>query len=269
MHADAERRLSVADPHGREMMISCGAALFTARVALRYLGLVPAVHLLPDPDLPNLVARIGYGEEQVAPAEYERDLFAEIPRRRTHRGGFDREPLPASVIAVVRDEASREQASLAIMTDETQRGALAAVVEAADYALRLDAERMREQAKWAPPPGSPAAGRRASDRLSGAARAHRAFVPRQGLRPRQRLGAAADGYGRGAQVGRACLRADHASLTGRRTGSTLVRRCSGCCWRPRVAALTAALHSQPLEVADLRDFHRSHALRGRSPADGD
>jgi hypothetical protein len=41
VHADTERRLRVADPHGREMMISCGAALFNIRVALRYLGLVP------------------------------------------------------------------------------------------------------------------------------------------------------------------------------------------------------------------------------------
>src|SRR6266496_2383450 len=29
LHADARRQLRVADPRGREMMISCGAALFT------------------------------------------------------------------------------------------------------------------------------------------------------------------------------------------------------------------------------------------------
>src|SRR2546430_2406291 len=41
LHADAGRQLMVADPHGREMMISCGAALFNARLALRSLGYVP------------------------------------------------------------------------------------------------------------------------------------------------------------------------------------------------------------------------------------
>src|SRR5215469_50098 len=51
VHADVDRRLPVADPDGREMMISCGSALFTARVALRYLGIVPRVRVLPDPDL--------------------------------------------------------------------------------------------------------------------------------------------------------------------------------------------------------------------------
>src|SRR5215831_14583707 len=67
VHADVERRLGVADPAGREMMISCGAAVFTVRVALRYLGFVPTVRVLPDPDLPNLVARISYSGETTPP----------------------------------------------------------------------------------------------------------------------------------------------------------------------------------------------------------
>ncbi|MDR2985703.1 MAG: nitroreductase family protein [Nocardiopsaceae bacterium] len=154
LHADLERRLHVADPRGREMMIGCGAALFTARLALRYLGLVPKVSMLPDPDLPNLVARIRYGTDQVAPVDYERELFAEITRRHTHRGGFDPEPMPASVITVMRAEASRENATLAIMTDEAQREVLAAAVETAERAVHLDAARMREQARWSLPPGS-------------------------------------------------------------------------------------------------------------------
>ena len=38
LHADPARQLAVADPAGREMLISCGAALFTARLALRAAG---------------------------------------------------------------------------------------------------------------------------------------------------------------------------------------------------------------------------------------
>jgi hypothetical protein len=44
--ANNERQLRVADPSGREMLISCGAALFNMRVALRYLGWVPKVRVL-------------------------------------------------------------------------------------------------------------------------------------------------------------------------------------------------------------------------------
>ena len=39
LYADADRGLAVADPDGREMM-SCGAALFTGRLALRSLGYI-------------------------------------------------------------------------------------------------------------------------------------------------------------------------------------------------------------------------------------
>lgn len=49
LYADADRRLAVADPDGREMMISCWAALFTIRLALRSLGYIPETRVLPDP----------------------------------------------------------------------------------------------------------------------------------------------------------------------------------------------------------------------------
>ena len=49
LHADRARQLTLADPDGREMLISCGAALFTARLALRSLGYIPEAALLPDP----------------------------------------------------------------------------------------------------------------------------------------------------------------------------------------------------------------------------
>jgi hypothetical protein len=54
LHADTSRRLTAADPDGREMMISCGAALFSVRLALRSLGYIPETSLLPEPDQPPL-----------------------------------------------------------------------------------------------------------------------------------------------------------------------------------------------------------------------
>ena len=62
LHADVERRLAVADPDGREMMISCGAALFTIRLALRSLGYIPETRVLPDPAQPDLVAQVAWPE---------------------------------------------------------------------------------------------------------------------------------------------------------------------------------------------------------------
>src|SRR5437763_10401441 len=104
LHADPERRMRVADPQGREMLISCGAALFTARAALRYLGYVPEIAILPDPDRPNLVARLRW-DGRVPPVDYERQLFAEVERRHTHRGGFEETKLPDELLAALRSEA--------------------------------------------------------------------------------------------------------------------------------------------------------------------
>ena len=93
LYADADRRLAVADLACREMTISCGAALFTTRLALRFLGYVPEVSILPDPDRPMLVARISWRAASSA-AEYERELYGQDhASRRTHRGGFDPAPL--------------------------------------------------------------------------------------------------------------------------------------------------------------------------------
>ena len=72
LHADAGRQLVVADPDGREMMISCGAALFTARLALRSLGYIPQTSVLPDPGQPLLVARVSWGGGQSAPSSSRR-----------------------------------------------------------------------------------------------------------------------------------------------------------------------------------------------------
>ena len=43
------------------MLVSCGAALFTARLAVRSLGYQPAVELLPDPARLRLLARVRLG----------------------------------------------------------------------------------------------------------------------------------------------------------------------------------------------------------------
>jgi hypothetical protein len=156
LRADAGRQLRVADPDGREMMISCGAALFTARLVLRSLGYVPEACVLPDPGEPLLVARVSWGRRAEC-AEFEQALFGQVPQRRTHRGGFDLEPLPPGLLATLREGAARYGAMLRIVADDGRRAALAAAVETAERAQRLDSAYVREMARWAPAPGSAAA----------------------------------------------------------------------------------------------------------------
>jgi nitroreductase len=263
VHADTERRLQVADPAGREMMISCGAALFTIRLALRYLGFVPEVRVLPDPDLPSLVARVGW-DEQVPPVAYERQLFAEIERRRTHRGGFDPEPLPPALIAALCAEAAKEKAELRIMAEGGQQAAMAAVVEAGDYVLRLDGARAREQARWAPPPGSrrrdgvpptayPARPERTDPHFPSRDFAH---GHGWGLPPRA-LGSLPRSAG---VVGLLTTDVDDPAAwvnAGQALQRVLLLASS--------SGVAAVLHSEPLELPELRDFIRAHLAARAHP----
>ena len=108
LRADAGRQLRL-DPDGREMVISCGAALYGLRLAVRSLGLRPEVELLPAP---SVLARVRSG----APAPMtpdERKLLQALSRRHTHRGPFEPDPLPAPLFARLRDDAESEGATLA------------------------------------------------------------------------------------------------------------------------------------------------------------
>ena len=139
LHADLERRLAVADPDGRELMISCGAALFNLRLALRSLGYVPEARVLPDPEDPTLVARVTW-RERAAADEFERRLFGQVRRRRTHRGAFDPEPLPPDLLAALRAGAARDGAALRIVADDGRRAALAVAIGVQADLLTADRE---------------------------------------------------------------------------------------------------------------------------------
>jgi len=152
LYADRGRQLTVADPDGRELMISCGAALFTARLALRSLGYIPDASITPDPDDPALVARLTW-PDRAAPADYERRLFGQVTSRRTHRGGFDRAPLAPQLLTALRAGVTRDQAVLHV-ADAVGRAVLAAAVQAAEETLRLNASYLQELSAWVAPPGS-------------------------------------------------------------------------------------------------------------------
>ena len=111
---DPRRKLR-ADPSGREMLISCGAALFGLRLAVRSLGYLPATELLPDPTQLRLMARVRTGA--AAPANgLERQMLNAVPHRHTHRGPFAPGPLPHGLLAGLQHDALAEGATLVLIT---------------------------------------------------------------------------------------------------------------------------------------------------------
>jgi nitroreductase len=151
LYADLSRPLRVGDPSGREMVISCGAALFNVRLAIRHLGFVPRIRLLPDPGRPDLLASIGWGE-YAGPTELDDRLYEVIRRRHTHRGPFDTEPISPWLLGELCDIARRQRASLFHVRDETERRRLAAIVRTAELVQRGDSRFTLERARWASAP---------------------------------------------------------------------------------------------------------------------
>lgn len=150
LRADADRRLE-ADQAGREMLISCGAALFTLRVAIRRLGREPVVRALPDPDRPHLLAEVSLGEPPADTAQADR-LYGQIRVRRSHRGAFHPKPMSAALATALRDEARREGAILHIASDEHTKAVLAGLTIAAQHVHHLNPRHAAEPATWAPAP---------------------------------------------------------------------------------------------------------------------
>ncbi|GLW98582.1 nitroreductase family protein [Microtetraspora sp. NBRC 16547] len=143
---DPSRRLRVSDPRGRSMHVSCGAALFNLRLAVRIGGYRPTVSLLPDTDDPTLLASIRMTESTPANAT-ERSLYSAIRVRRTNREPFDDRLVPPSVLAGLRIAASREGANLVPLDDEAAGELLEQVAVASDE-LAGDRGYLAELAAW-------------------------------------------------------------------------------------------------------------------------
>jgi hypothetical protein len=135
IHIDPERRLSVLDPRGRQLMISCGCALLNARVAIAAAGHQPIVQRFPDPANPNLVARLSVGD--VSPAGRDAALDLAIDQRRTNRRAFMDEPVPRSFVTKLVAAVRAEGAVLVPVTSPSHR---AAVAELTALAARLENE---------------------------------------------------------------------------------------------------------------------------------
>ena len=113
LYADASRQL-MEDVTGREMIISCGAALFGLRLAIRSLGYQPEVDLFPEPSQRRLLARVRAGRPEPMTSD-ERAMLRAAPHRHTHRGAFEPGPLPGNLLERLRDDAAAEGATLTVI----------------------------------------------------------------------------------------------------------------------------------------------------------
>jgi hypothetical protein len=152
LHADRGRNLRITDPGGREMLISCGAALYGLWLGLRKLGYRPVVQMLPDPVEPGLLARVQPGDR--APITvHERDLLMAMPHRHTHRGPFAPGPVHAGLLARLCRDATAEGGALVLIDQPGRLRILFELATAASHEQPNRAARA-ELRHWTRPPGS-------------------------------------------------------------------------------------------------------------------
>lgn len=148
LFADRTRALPVNDPLDRELLISCGAALGSLRVAAAGAGQGIAVSLMPDAAEPDWLARVTLSAD--APEAALASLSSVLDSRHTHRRAF----LPRDVEPVVRRAVGAavalEGAEL-IDVDGPQREAVARLVAEGDRLQWADPSWRRELAMWMHP----------------------------------------------------------------------------------------------------------------------
>lgn len=152
--ADRARQLAHLDPEGRELAISCGAALFNLRLAARHFGYASVVERVPDPDRPDLLARMRLAGAVPATEEQEA-LFREIKHRHTNRRPFAEMPVPEGLLRDFAEAAQDEGARLVTITDEAAKAEIGALVAAGIRAQGADLDTAEEIHRWLRPNRDP------------------------------------------------------------------------------------------------------------------
>lgn len=143
---DRNRRLDVLDPRGRQLLISCGCALFHARVAVQAAGHEPLVRRLPDDDHPELVARVQVGSPGTFPGSTALDRA--IGERRTNRRPFLGDQVPESLLVELQWIARTEGALLVPVLQPDHVAAVAGISAHADEMEMADPGYLAEIRAW-------------------------------------------------------------------------------------------------------------------------
>jgi nitroreductase family protein len=141
IHVDPSRQLRVLDPRGSRARMSCGSALFNARVALAASGYRVTVERFPDPARPYLLARIVV-DEAAGPGEAAlTQLEPMIDLRHMNRRRFSDEVVPGAVLDTLVDAANIEG------------GEVVAIVRPGDQLAADRLSRLADQIQSADPAG--------------------------------------------------------------------------------------------------------------------
>jgi hypothetical protein len=147
VYADRSRALPVIDPTGRQLVISCGAAIEHLCITARAFGREPSVELLPRHDDPDWLARVDVSARRLASLD-DRALARAMFARHTARA-------PVAQFAVgerITGELARDVNGLGAWATFLNRSndllVAAVLLTHADEAERGDVAYLAELASW-------------------------------------------------------------------------------------------------------------------------
>ncbi|WP_370961639.1 NAD(P)H nitroreductase [Amycolatopsis sp. cg9] len=172
LYADHDRRLPETDPDGRDLLLSCGAALHHLRIGFAALGWAAAVHRLPNPAEPGHLAAVKLHRHE--PSQDEIAMAAAIPRRRTDRRRHSSWTVPRGHVEALAKAAALEGTVLQV-AENSGRHHLATAIEEASRRHAADPAYRTELAAWSgrhvSPDGVPSRNTPAPDDTPGVLRA--------------------------------------------------------------------------------------------------
>lgn len=147
VYADYTRQLRVLDPTKRQLIISCGCALFNARSAVAGAGYDCIVERFPAPPHSGLLARLRIGEE-IGTSTQLAALDAVLESRQTNRRQFADEQVPDHVIEQLVQAAAQEDAVLFPILGPEHRNAVANLSQLADKEQNANPAYRAEIRQW-------------------------------------------------------------------------------------------------------------------------
>lgn len=150
LSADRSRALPQTDPDQRELVISCGAALYHFCAAARHFGHSVHVETFPE-GMGDLLATVRLGEPQ-APKEIDTILFYAIHKSSSAVMPFKkRRQVPQDLLDELMSMGNSGETWLHLVQEKTARGTVAGLVAEGDAAQMKNEEFRRELADWISP----------------------------------------------------------------------------------------------------------------------
>lgn len=144
--ADFKRDLPILDMQHRELLISCGTAIYFLQLAMRYFAVFGEMRLFPDSNKPELLAILKLGKSNT-PDDNIKEMFHAITHRHTLRVPYSAQSIPENILESIAAIAASRNLWLRMANFE-QKEMLAQLIADADITQYENTNFRQELSHW-------------------------------------------------------------------------------------------------------------------------